>query len=226
MLPTSRGLRLGIIFFSLVGPWFATAAVHAADIEVREFSVNIDAKPAGQYQMTINRQDDGTVQMSGRCDTQVTYVAVLKYTYSYQGTETWKDGRLRKLDSSSDDNGKRFNVQVVPDTDGLRINANGQTQTAPANSWLTTYWSLPDAKLRNHAVSLIDADTGRIIPAKLDYVGPAQLTIAGQEQNYAHYRLTGGVQVELWFDNQERLVRQEWVEDGHKAVLELARIRR
>jgi hypothetical protein len=133
---------------------------------------------------------------------------------------------LVRLDSTTNDNGKRLAVQAAAGPDGLRVTANGETQVTTADAWPTTYWSLPDAKLRNQAVTLLDADTGRIIPAKLDYVGPAQLTIEGQERNCAHYRVTGGVQVELWYDGQERLLHQEWVEDGHRAALDLVRIRR
>jgi hypothetical protein len=40
-----------------------------------------------------------------------------------------------------------------------------------------------------------------------------------------HYKLTGKVNVDLWYDGSDRLVRQEWVESGHKTVLELVRVR-
>jgi hypothetical protein len=91
---------------------------------------------------------------------------------------------------------------------------------------VSSYWRLPSEKLRNQAISLLDADTGRVMNARLDYVGPGQVMVGGQPTNCSHFRVTGGAQVELWYDAQERLVRQEWVEDGHKAMLELTRIQR
>jgi hypothetical protein len=41
-----------------------------------------------------------------------------------------------------------------------------------------------------------------------------------------HYRLTGKMNIDLWYDGSERLVRQEWLEQGHKTVVELIRVRR
>ncbi len=40
------------------------------------------------------------------------------------------------------------------------------------------------------------------------------------------YRLSGDMAAELWYDESERLVREDTVEEGHRTVIELARIRR
>ena len=40
--------------------------------------------------------------------------------------------------------------------------------------------------------------------------------------NGGHFRLTSLVPHDVWYDGDGRLVRQEWTEDGHKTVLELA----
>ena len=41
-----------------------------------------------------------------------------------------------------------------------------------------------------------------------------------------NYRLTHNVPYELWYDGQDRLVREEWVSTGHRSVLELTRVSR
>ena len=71
-------------------------AARAADLETRDFVVRVDGKPAGDYHLTIHRQDDGITQVSGDTDVKVTYF-VVKYTYRYRGREIWKDGRLHAL---------------------------------------------------------------------------------------------------------------------------------
>jgi len=50
--------------------------------------------------------------------------------------------------------------------------------------------------------------------------------VAGQSVSAAHYRLVGDVKVDLWYDAQDRMLRQDSLEDGHRTVLELTRIRR
>lgn len=215
-------------WISLVLLAAAWSSARAADIEQRDYTITVDGKRGGQYRMTVTRQNDGSTSMVGAADIRLSYLGGLKvYKYSYRGTETWgKDGRLLRLESNSDDDGKRFAVQAAAEGTGLRVKCNGQERTTRGDVWVTTYWRLPGAGQRNQAVALLDADTGRDIAARLQYVGPAQVNVAGQMQNMAHWRLTGGVQVELWYDGSERLVRQEWVEDGHRTLLELAQMQR
>jgi hypothetical protein len=199
--------------------------VTAADTETRDFTVLIDDKRAGDYHMTITRQDDGTVAMIGQADVRISYF-IKTFTYTYRGTEIWKDGRLLRLDSSTNDDGKRYALSAVSDGQAVRVKVNGVEHATRPDVWVTTYWRLADAKFRNQAVPLLDADTGKDINATLQYVGTSPVNVGGQMQTCAHYRLTGGVQVDVWYDAQEHLVRQTAIEEGHRTALELRQIRR
>jgi hypothetical protein len=204
---------------------FGAPAARAADLETRDFVVRVDGKPAGDAHFTIHRQDDGTTQVSCDTDVRVSFLLV-KYTYSYRGREIWKNGRLQRFDSTCDDNGKRYQIAAAAEEGGLRVSVNRQERMARADVWLTSYWTLPDPRLRNQVIPLLDADNGRDLDCRLQYVGQVQLPVVGQLQNLHRYRLTGKVLVDLWYDAAERLVRQEWVEEGHRTSLELARVRR
>ena len=199
--------------------------VAAAETETRDFSVMIDRSKAGDYQMEINLHEDGSVAVATQANIRVTYWGVPVYSYLYVGMEKWKDGKLKRLESSTNDDGKRFKIHTVTDSTALRISVNGEERAVQPDVWLTTYWRLPDAKLRNQRLVLLDADTGQQLTATLSYVGNDQITVCGQPQTCAHYRLIGDKQADLWFDAQERLVRQEYVEDKHNVVHELTRIR-
>ena len=196
----------------------------AADAEVRQFNNFIDGRYAGVYRMTITGQDDGTVTMEGEAKVDIR-VLLVRYTYSYRGREVWKDGRLLRFDSSTNDNGKAFTVAAVAEMDGLHITVNNRPRVSPLNTWVTTYWHLPEANARGTPLPLLDADSDRDLTGTLQYVGESQLPVAGVLQNCAHYRVTGIVpQVDLWYDAQERLVRQEWIEDNRRVVLQLAQV--
>ena len=73
-------------------------------------------------------------------------------------------------------------------------------------------------------VESLDVDTGREFNGTLQYVGPGQLQVSGQALNVAHWRVIGDRPVELFYDASERLVREEFVEDGHRTVLELKNV--
>jgi hypothetical protein len=218
----SGGWRCAITLVVLLG---GVASAHAGDAESRVFQVTVDGKNAGTYTMTISAEKDGVVTMTGQAEIKVKYVGGLyTYRYSYHGEEIWKDGRLQRFASRCNDDGKGFEVSAASDGKQLLLKVNGTESKASPDCWLTSYWRLPDAALRKGELALIDADNGRRMAAKLQLVANEKLTVAGAELTCGHYRLTEGAQAELWFDAKERLVREEWMEDGHKTVLELSRL--
>jgi hypothetical protein len=201
----------------------STAA--AVEKETRIFTIKIDGRPAGDYQMTINRPDDHTFVVTARANVLVSYF-LIKYKYSYQGTEIWKDGRLVYLDSKTNDDGKQFQVFGVADGNALRLRVNGTERLLRSDAWTTTYWTVPAVQFSTQPITLIDCDTGKDLHSTLQYVGTQQLTLPAEVQNCSHYRVSGGVQVQVWYDAQQRLVREVAIDDGHRVTLELARIER
>ena len=216
-----------VLLVGAVLPGAGWSRARAADIETRDFNVYISGKYGGEAHITIQRQDDGVTKV--RCDTDIHFkpLPLVKYRYTYRGQEVWKDGRLVRLDSSCNDDGKNYVVSAVADTNGVRVRVNNQPErmTRP-EVWLTSYWSLPDKGLRGQALPLLDVDTGQDLQGRLQDLGAEQRTVAGQLQNVHHYRVVSTLQVDVWYDAAERLVRQEWTEDGKRVVVDLARVRR
>ena len=197
----------------------------AADVETRDFAVLVDGKPAGDAHMTIHRQDDGSVIMT--CDTDIKVsVLLVTYRYSYRGREVWKNGRLQRFDSTCNDDGKRYLIAAMAEGDKVRLRVNDQERLTRGDVWLTSYWAQPPAKVRDQVVPLVDADSGRDLEARVSFVGGERRSVIGKAQTVNHFRLSGKVAVDLWYDVTGRLVRQEWVEEGHRTLLELSRLRR
>jgi hypothetical protein len=221
----TRALGNGLLLLG-VAMVAGLSQVAAAECEVRDFHILVDGKKRGDYRMAIGKQDDGLIIMTGKAHVSVSYL-VYSYTYTYDGKEVWKNGRLQSFSSSTDDNGKRFAVSAEAEDHGLRVKVNGQGRHTRGDVWLTSYWQLPPARFHNGAIHLIDADTGKDIRAHLHYLGVDRMVVAGQHVNCSHYRVTGGPSpVDLWFDGSKRLVRQDYMDDGHRTVLVLTSVRR
>jgi hypothetical protein len=226
----ARGLQVGRPaarrLLALAAALACAAPAAAADVETRDYSISVDGKHAGDAHMTINRQDDGTTAMS--CDTDIKIGGpLLGYRYSYRGREVWKDGRLQRFDSKTNDNGKQYVVAATAEDDVLRVRVNDAERKTRADAWPTSYWAQPDPQLDGKTVPLLDADTGRDLEAKVQFVAAERSGPDGQPPAVQHVKLSGKVDVDLWYDEAKRLVRQEWVEEGtHHTVLELTRVRR
>ncbi len=210
---------------SLLGLLLAVVRVCAAEEERRVFSVSVDGRSAGSHQIVIQTKDDKSVTVTAQANVTVR-VALITYKYTFRGSETWKEGKLRQLSTTTNDNGKRHSVSAEATKDGLAVKADGRDVQIRGAPWITTYWRLPPENQRGPNVGLLDADTGKFINAKLEKVGIEKIAIAGKAVECVHWKLTGGVVVDLWFDGADRMIRQESVEDGHRTVLELTRLER
>jgi hypothetical protein len=209
----------------LVGLALALAPrARAGDTEVRQFNVSVDDKPAGQYVMTLSKHDDGSVSISCDAHVKVTVLRITAYHYDYSGSEVWKDGRLVSLRSRCDDDGKKFEVSAAADGDKLRVKVNGREKLVRGDVYLTSACCLPGAGRRDGFLPLMEADNGQEIDGKMQALGSGPMNVAGQSVNVTRYRLSSLVPHEVCYDGAERMVRQEWTEDGHKTVLELVSV--
>lgn len=205
----------------------AGGPAHADETEQRLYAVAVDGRPAGQCRMVISSRSDGALVMTADVTVRVKFL--FTYSYAYQGTEVWKDGQLASLRSHCDDNGKRFDVSAAAEGGGLHVRVNGKKRpVSPADAWTSSFWKLPDrAGATTQRLTVLDVDRGQELVRRLDYLGAEDLDIAGRAQKCYHFRATGGPSaVDLWFDAQRRLVRQDFVEAGHHTVARLTEVRR
>jgi hypothetical protein len=200
-------------------------AIRGGEEERRTFAVRVDNKPVGSHQIVIQLRDDKTVTVTCQADVTVR-VALITYRYSFRGTEVWKEGKLHQFSSNTNDNGKKHDVTASANKEGFAVRADGKDFQIKGAFWLTTYWKLPAENQRGPNVALFDADSGKLINAKMEKVGVEKITVLGKAVDCAHYKLSGGVQADLWYDGTDRLVRQDSVDQGHRAVLELSRLQR
>jgi hypothetical protein len=212
--------------------------------ETREFKVSVDGIGRGTCTMQIRCWDDGSVSVRSETEVSVNLL-VYRYKYSNSGNEVWKKGRLISLDSTADYNGTPYVVKAVATRKGLDVTVDGHTSQLDANTWVTSYWQIPERLLTDerpqpkgglasalgplngpaeHSVTLLDSDQGRTLKGKLQRLGESVFDVAGKRRTCSHYRIVGDVQAELWFDESGRLVWEESKESGHKVRLEVSRI--
>jgi hypothetical protein len=205
-------------------PGLSVAA--AAEVESRDFSILVDGKKSGAYHWTLSLHEDGTATLAAQSDVRVTLVGVPVYTYSYRGQEVWKGGRLQRFQSSGKENSRTFAVSARAEGEVLRVTADGKEAAVRPDVWTTSCWRLPDPAFRNGPVPLLGCDNGQSLNGQVQFLGGEKVDVAGREQVCAHYRvMKNNVPHDLWYDGQERMVREEWVSGGHRTVLEVTRIR-
>src|SRR5271165_392195 len=184
---------LGVVL-AAAGVWiFGLSEARAAEPQTRTFSITVDGKKAGEYKMTIHQQPDGSVVLIAKSNVRVTVLAVPVYTYSYDGREVWKGGRLQQMESFGKEKGTAFHVRADAESAALHVVANGKEHNVALDAWTTSCWQLPPSKFRNNTVVMLGGDNGADYTSQLQYVGSEKISVAGQEMSCTHYRVTKDV---------------------------------
>jgi hypothetical protein len=198
----------------------------ADDTEYRDFRILVDGKDSGYSQMTITRKSDGSMNMTASAAVRISQV-FFSYSFNTQSSEWWKDGQLQNMKTSTTENGKRTEVIATSQAGGIQLQVNNQARIARADVWPSSFWKLADAKYHNKEIPILESDTGKEYVGRLQYVATEEMNVVKETQKCYHFRITGGPSpVDLWFDRYYLLVRQDFVESGHRTSVQLTKIRR
>jgi hypothetical protein len=196
--------------------------------ETRVFRIVVDGTERGQCSMRIHHRDDGTDWVGGKAGLLFNYY-VYKYRFNSWGAAVFNDGRLLQMDRTANFNGTQYHVTAAATERGLLVEANGRSSLNSPELWSTTCYQLPrhweaEASRGMRNIMVLDADKGVRMLGRLQRVGDETIEIAGESKPCIHYRVTGDVDVHVWYDARLRLVRRQSVESGHKVLMELTQI--
>lgn len=190
--------------------------------EYRVFQVLVENNPSGTYSQTITTYGEGTTDITCKSDTKVKVLA-MTFQHAFRGNERWKDGKLIHMASAINDNGAAHTLQVNADKGKLTIKVSGTERTAHPEAWSSCYWTLPPAEMRKQPSYIIDADTGIEYLVTWQNMGKDSLVVNKQRVACTHYKVTGNGMptADVWFDENDRLVRRDGVRRGKTVVLML-----
>jgi hypothetical protein len=235
MRPVSFGAPRQTIFQVLALLGVVTVASSAAfadprdvDRETRIFRIFVDGTERGQCTMQIRHRDDGTDWVGGNAGLLFNYY-IYKYRFNSGGAAVFSDGRLLQMDRTANFNGTQYHVTASATREGLVVDTNGRSSLNSPELWSTTSYQMPkrfeaEAARGMRSVTVLDADKGGRVIGRLQRMGDEILVVAGEQKPCAHYRVTGDVDVHVWYDAHHRLVRRQSVESGHKVLMDLVQI--
>ena len=198
-------------------------ALKAQSEEVREFEILVSGKPAGTSTTRITEAENGMTTVCTDAFVKLNYF-VYTYQYEFRGREVWEENRLISVENQAVDDGVQLATHARSDLRGSVIEAQGKKSIAgPVLSMTTNYWHVPEGQ-KGCVLKLLDADQGIVHTVRIDDITVEHLTISGYQADCTHYRLSGDLVANLWFDAQHRLVQQQTTEDGRPVELRLTRI--
>ena len=153
-----------IILIFLIIPIVSKAHVqHYDNLNRIEFDIFRNNKHIGKHIFSFKREND-QLAVESEINFQIKKLGIVLYKYNVKGTEYFKEGKLIKFESKTDQNGKEKYVNINLEGDELVIDGSSFKGKVPSEYLLGTWW--------NHSIveatAQISAVSGRIIKQKVN----------------------------------------------------------
>ncbi len=185
-------------------PVLASAVLPAAASQANthlNFIVLKDGQPIGLHDIVVEWNGDAeTVSIQTNILVKVAYVPV--YRFEHTGQEVWQNGHLVSLQSQTNDDGDKHKLSVAAKADHLDVSGDGVSSQAEASIIPASLWNSNLVKQS----TLLNTLTGKQMHVAVTDLGDDQIQSHGAPVKAHHYKVTGELQRELWYDQSNTLV--------------------
>jgi hypothetical protein len=121
------------------------------------------------------------------------------YHYSHRATERWQGDQVMSVEARTDDNGSKSGVTAHREGNGWSVEGpKSGRYTAPPNAMPATHWNR-----RELDGPWINTQDGRLMRPRVASLGVDAVPSAGGGTLSArHFRLSGDVQMDMWYDDR------------------------
>ena len=199
--------KIVIIIILINLPFSANAHVqHYDNLNRIEFDIFRNNKHIGKHIFSFKREND-QLAVESEINFQIKKLGIVFYQYNVKGTEHFKDEKLIKFNSKTDQNGKEKYVNINLEGDELVIDGSSFKGKVPSEYLLGTWWNHSIVK----AAAQISAVSGRIIKQKVIFLGKEKITINGKEYDALHFNFSSTdkklnkdkrLNTDVWYDEE------------------------
>ena len=176
-----------IIFLILISLPFSTNAhvQHYDDLKRIEFDIYRNNKNIGKHIFSF-KKSNGQLEVESKINFEIKKLGIILYKYHVTGTEFYKDGKLVKFNSKTNQNGKEKYVNMELENGQHIIDGSSYQGKAPIDYLLGTWWNHSIVK----AKAQISAVSGRIIIQKVTFLGKETIKIDDKSYKTLHFNFS------------------------------------
>lgn len=166
------------------------------------FSVYRDGAPLGRHELRFRREGpDLHVEIEIELEVKLAFLTLFRY--SHRNHEVWRDGRLVSLETRTDDDGTPYRVSGRATERGFEVEGSNGRLVLPASIVPTSYWN--PATLDQSV--LLDTQKGGLRQVAVRALGLETLTAGGRGVPARRYRMTGDLELDLWYSPEGEWLR-------------------
>lgn len=163
----------------------------------------------GSYTNVVRRESDG-VSVATSVDIEVKVVFVTARSIKADRSEHWVADRLVRYTSTTRKGGETVRVDGRSEGERFVIDGPQGSIAAPPSVMPTNAWSdrILDADV------VMASETGRLYPTTISGGGRETIDLGGRPVSTRHFRMEADTVYDLWFDDEDRVVRFTTINDG------------
>ena len=180
--------------------------LHYENLNRIEFDIYRNNTHIGKHIFSFKKLDE-QLAVESEIYFEIKKLGIVFYKYHVKGTEIYKDGKLIKFDSKTDQNGKDKYTNLKLENGEYTINGSSYKGKAPEDYLLGTWWnhSIVKAKAQLSAVS------GRIIKQKDTFLGKETIKLGEKSFNTLHFNFSSTdkkltkdkkLNTDIWYDEK------------------------
>jgi len=198
--------RIIIILILTISPFSVNSHVqHYNNLNRIEFDIYRNNKHIGEHIFSFTKSNS-KISIESEINFIIKKLGIVLYRYHVKGKEVYKDGKLIKFNSKTDQNGKEKYVNLKLENDQFIIDGSSYKGKTSINYVLGTWW--------NHSIVEADAQisavSGRIIEQKVTFLGKETIKIGNKNYKTLHFNFSS---TDKKLKKDKKLNTDVWYED-------------
>lgn len=191
---------IGIVLLFVSAIVFSAQAFAATPADL-SFTVLRNGEVIGTHDYSFTKKGPGLV-VDINTDIKVKFAFVTVYRFEHRAREVWNRGKMTSTTSTTNDDGKDHKLKVSFAGKKLKVNGDGKNSIVDYGAMPASLWN-PETINNTTLLNTLD---GTMMNVKVDELGNENVNVGGGQVAARHYQLSGDLQRELWFDNNDTLV--------------------
>jgi len=195
-----------IFLLFLILPFVANAHVqHYDKLNKIEFDIYRNNKHIGKHVFSFKKSGN-EIAVESEINFQIRKLGIVLYKYNVKGIEYYKDGKLIKFNSKTNQNGKEKYVNLKAEGKDLVIDGSSFKGKVSQEYLLGTWWNHSIVK----APAQISAVSGRIIKQKVTFLGKEEIKLGNKTFKTLHFNFSS---TDKKLNKDKRLNTDVWYEE-------------
>ena len=179
---------------------------HYKNLNLIEFDIYRNNKHIGTHVFSFKKIGD-QLAIESEINFKIVKLGVVLYKYHVKGIEYYKEGKLVKFNSKTNQNGKEKYVNMKLKEGEFIIDGSSYKGKAPTSYLLGTWWNHSIVK----AAAQISAVSGRIIKQKVTFLGKKTIQIGDKTYKTLHFNFSSTdkklnkdkkLNTDVWYDEK------------------------